>query len=549
MEFVKRNKNLLLLIFLSVICLFISVGHYANIYIDVGREMYYPLEISKGKVLYKDIFCIYGPLSYLINGLFYKLFGAKLNVLYFLGSASALLIVIFTYLVSKKFLSDLTSFTITLFVIITGCLSVRIFNFTLPYSYAVTYGLLFFLVSIYFLINFLEKNDNKFLYISGLFCGLCLVCKYDFILYLIPFLIVLFKTKNIKLILKTLAAVSISVLIPFIFLFFQGLRADDIINSFYLIKSFANTKALDVFYSKQGVYYNPKLWGNWLKDIIFDSVFVLIIYSGLILKNKKNVFIKISGFAVIVFGCLFIYFNTFETSYLFLTFLVFLSLILRFNKNSLKENIFILSAFLIGIKSFWGLSHVNYGLYYAGAVFVSFFIFLKNNFNDNINKAFSIVLIMMSLNYLTINIEGIKLQNTEIITDKGTIKTRKESANLTIELINFIDNIEIENPYVMIFPEGLNVNYLSKKQTETSGFYNSLIPLYTEGFGDKTIKEYYIKNSPDYIVFLNTEMNDYGYGEICNGYAFELCNYVFENYIPVKKYTGEKEKFIIFRKI
>ena len=192
---------------------------------------------------------------------------------------------------------------------------------------------------------------------------------------------------------------------------------------------------------------------------------------------------------------------------------------------------------------------MNYGLYYAGAVFVSFFIFLKNNFNDNINKAFSIVLIMMSLNYLTINIEGIKLQNTEIITDKGTIKTRKESANLTIELINFIDNIEIENPYVMIFPEGLNVNYLSKKQTETSGFYNSLIPLYTEGFGDKTIKEYYMKNSPDYIVFLNTEMKDYGYGEICNGYAFELCNYVFENYIPVKKYTGEKEKFIIFRKI
>ena len=97
MEFIKRNKNLLLLIFLSIICLFLSIGHYANIYIDVGREMYYPLEIIRGKVLYKDIFCIYGPLSYLINAFFYKILGAKLDTLYFLGASCAILTVAFTY--------------------------------------------------------------------------------------------------------------------------------------------------------------------------------------------------------------------------------------------------------------------------------------------------------------------------------------------------------------------------------------------------------------------------------------------------------------------
>ena len=547
MEFIKRNKNLLLLIFLSIICLFLSIGHYANIYIDVGREMYYPLEIIRGKVLYKDIFCIYGPLSYLINAFFYKILGAKLETLYFLGASCAILTVAFTYLIAKKFLSDFISFAISLFVIITGCLAVRIFNFTLPYSYAVTYGLLFFLISVYFLINFIEDKKNKNLYVSSLFCGLCLVCKYDFILYLIPFLIVLFKTKDIKLILKSSGIVLISALFPFLFLFIGGLKIEDLIQSFKMIVSFTNTNALDVFYSKQGVYYTKRLWGNWIKDIIFDLIFVLIIYSGLILKNKKNVLLKIFGVIVIVFGCLFTYFNTHETSYLFLTFAVLLFLIFGFKKNNFKENILILSALLTGIKSLWGLSHVNYGLYYAGSIFISFFIFMKNNFTPSLNKACGIVLIMMSLNFLTINIQGINIQNTEILTDRGRIKTRKESAELTNELIKFINGIE-NNSYVMIFPEGLNINFLGKNETKTAGFYNSLIPLYVEGFGDETITKYYKDNPPDYIVFLNTKMNDYGYDEICNSYAFKLCDFTKNNYRAVKKYESEKEKFIIFKK-
>src|SRR5699024_9769474 len=156
---------------------------------------------------------------------------------------------------------------------------------------------------------------------------------------LIPFLIVLFKTKDIKLILKSSGITLISALFPFLFLFIGGLKIEDLIQSFKMIASFTNTNALDVFYSKQWIYYTKRLWVNWIRDIIFDLIFVLIIYSGIILKNKKNVLLKIFGVIVIVFGCLFTYFNTCETSYLFLTFAVLLFLIFGFKKNNFKENI------------------------------------------------------------------------------------------------------------------------------------------------------------------------------------------------------------------
>ena len=81
-EILNENKYLLLLWVFCIAGLIIFCGHYSNILIDFGREVYYPEQILEGKVLYKDLFNIYGPLSYQINAVLYKIFGAKLSTLY-----------------------------------------------------------------------------------------------------------------------------------------------------------------------------------------------------------------------------------------------------------------------------------------------------------------------------------------------------------------------------------------------------------------------------------------------------------------------------------
>src|SRR5687768_5447393 len=49
--------------------------------IDFGRELYVPWQIVQGKVLYRDIASLFGPLSPYVNALWFKLFGVSLTTL------------------------------------------------------------------------------------------------------------------------------------------------------------------------------------------------------------------------------------------------------------------------------------------------------------------------------------------------------------------------------------------------------------------------------------------------------------------------------------
>ena len=47
--------------------------------IDVGRELYVPWQITQGRVLYRDIASLFGPLSPYVNALWFTLFGVSLR--------------------------------------------------------------------------------------------------------------------------------------------------------------------------------------------------------------------------------------------------------------------------------------------------------------------------------------------------------------------------------------------------------------------------------------------------------------------------------------
>ena len=180
-SFLINNKYILLLGIFCTLALIVFCGHYNNILLDIGREVYYPEQILNGKVLYKDLFNIYGPFSYLFNALLYKILGIKLGALYFAGIVSSYLLVFGGYSLARKYLSELLSFCAGIFIIISGVCAVHIFNYTLPYSYAMLYGATGALYSVLFLIKYKENNNTGYFYLSALLGGFCVANKYDFI--------------------------------------------------------------------------------------------------------------------------------------------------------------------------------------------------------------------------------------------------------------------------------------------------------------------------------------------------------------------------------
>lgn len=118
-----------------------SWATWGNLTIDSGHEMYVPAALSAGKMLYRDIWFMYGPAAPYINSYVFRLFGLHLSVLYWAGSLAALGSAIFLYLTGLRLGSWLAGWTAGAVVLIQA-FSPGLFCFPLPYSFSSVYGCL-----------------------------------------------------------------------------------------------------------------------------------------------------------------------------------------------------------------------------------------------------------------------------------------------------------------------------------------------------------------------------------------------------------------------
>ncbi len=532
----KENKYLILLWLLCILGLLFFCGHYSGILIDFGREVYYPERILEGKVLYKDLFNIYGPLSYQINAILYAVFGTKLSTLYGAGVICSILTVSGIYLIVRKFLSPFLSFASALFTIAAGVTTTSIFNFHFPYSWAVLYGLIAFLYSLYFLLNFIESKKLSQLYISTFLAGICITCKYDFLLYGLIILFFIIKEKNYKAFLSFISAPLISYGI----LFIQGLRVSDLINFLSVVKSMAKSKTLMFFYQNSGIYFHPKaLITDFILFLKFAIPFAAILGGSYIFtKNKAG------GVILSVFGWLsFLWFFTenVKIAFGFLPLALLIFALCSYKKFTPKILVLVLSALAAGAKVFWILVIQSYGSFYISIVLTAFLALLFAYIPQKLEKTAGVYLVAAGILMMIINFNTLALSNQKISTDKGTIFTQKAFAQSTNELIDYLNGTKGN---AVIFPEGMTVNFLAGVKADD--YYNSLLPLYIETFGEDKIIGHYGANPPEYIIFNNLNMKDYYFNYICRDYALAFCGFVKQNY-NMEKVIDSGFRYIIFK--
>lgn len=534
---IKDNKYLIFLWLFCILGLLFFCGHYQGILIDFGREVYYPQRILQGKILYKDLFNIYGPLAYQINAVLYKFFGAKLSTLYGAGVLCSLLTVSGIFLIAKKFLSEFLSFGIGLFSLAVGVTTSVIFNFHFPYSWAVLYGLVAFLFSLYFLLNFCDDKNSTNLCISSFLAGICITCKYDFILYGIIVLFLIIKEKNFKALLSFLSVPFIS----FGILFIQGLRFSDLANFLIVIKAMAKSKTLTYFYQNSGIYFHPKaLVTDFLLFLKFVIPFSAIL-AGVYLFNRN----KIGSISLQIFGWVtFLWFFTekYQIAFGFLPLVLLIFALFSYKKFDFKLFILVLSALAAGAKVFWVLILQSYGNYYVSIILIAFLALLFTYLPKKLEKVVAIYVIIAGLFIFISNFSALSLPQYKITTERGTIYTQKSIAGSTNQLINFLKN---QNGNAVIFPEGMSVNFLSN--TISDDYYNSLLPLYVETFTEEKIINHYRENLPEYVIFNNLNMKDYYFKYICEDYALDFCRFVKDNY-EMDKIIDNGFRYVIFKR-
>ena len=539
-EILNENKYLLLLWVFCIAGLIIFCGHYSNILIDFGREVYYPEQILEGKVLYKDLFNIYGPLSYQINAVLYKIFGAKLSTLYGAGWVSSILAVSGIYIIAQKFLSKFLSFCIGFFTISVCVATTCIFNFHFPYSWAVLYGLISFLFSLYFL---LKNNDDKKsfnLCMSSLFAGICIANKYDFLLYVFVVLFFILKEKNWK---AFLCFISVP-LVSYGILFIQGMRFSDLINTLLIVKTMAQTNTLTYFYQNAGIYFHQKAI---LTDILlFCKIavpFGIMLYGAYLFESKKVI-------SIILFTAGYVFYLWFFTINIgstlgFLPLSLLILFLIRLRKLNSNFIVLVISALVVSAKVFWVMLLYLYGNYYVAIVMIAVFALVFTFVPRKLEKAAGVGLLISSACFIFANFYMLSIADNVVQTDNGVIFTEQAISKSTKELVNFINHKTKSDDRIVIFPEGMMINFLTDRNGDD--YYNSLIPLYVETFGEDKIIEHFKSDMPEYIVFNNQSMRDYYFQYICNDYALDFCGFINQNY-TLEKVIDNEFRYMIFKR-
>ncbi len=500
-----NNKVAIIIIFIiSFIGFLIFSNNIYSPYSDIGRELYIPCQLAQEKVLYKDIFCIYPPMGYIINGFIVKIFGAKLLTFTLIGYVLSLLSLIACYFISEKYTDKKTSLALTCALIPICVYFPSISNWITPYSYSIMYALCAFLWSFYFLIKFLNTSKVKYIALCFLLYGLSTVCKYEFSAFIIVILLCAVKNRTS---IKNILYIFIFPVLCFLILLFQKCTIADLTQSAKLIINLAQSHSVNYFYNYVGFIPSLESIKNACLSIIYPSIFSIFHSLGYIIL------------------------------------LIFIYSIKKY-KSDFLFFILCLTAFLSGLKVIGNISLEIYGTYFLPLMLICLMTFLYKKLLKEKSLITVILCLILFISYACYDINQNKL--TSLNTEKGTIKIPEIFYEVTNQTLNYVNTSTNKDEKIIVIPESAIINFLTERQSNNKLYY--LIPPNNELLTDKYIINELKTNPPDVILISNLRYNWYNQGSYTKTWGQNIYKYINENY-KLEKIIGSSVQFYVYRRV
>lgn len=527
---ISNYRNEMTLIVFSLVMSGIYFYSHGNISTDTGREAIIPMALLNGNVMYKDILNIYAPLAYYINAILMAIFGIRLESLYIGGVISTIISTIMLFKISTKFLDTKVSYCITLFVACTCFYNSSLFNYIMPYAYAVTYALCFIFCSTYFLLEFLEKKENKYLYSSAFLSGCAFACKVEYVgIPLITLLVSFLLANKERTSLKVFSTICVIPLISYLIPFLQGMSVNEGIEAFNIFLKESTVPSMQTFAKVVGAVFSADDILIWVKSIIFLAVFGFI---GLKLQKKTK---SRADLTKTLFVLSVIYF-LFNGGWYFspIAVLVAIYLIINFKKllNDKPILILILCGLFSAPKTFYNTDLSMYGAFTLPLLLISSIVVITKDFSEKFEHKFKadlktlivFFLVAGTFSNLAFNLVKRSFYSYPIKTERGRIETTDIWQQQTVKILDFIEKNTTENDKILFLPEGAIFNFLSKRQTDMKMYVLDLP--FVETLGD----DFIIKGLPQYKYIVMID----GFGL----YDFDYPRY----YFKLNKITEEIQK-------
>jgi hypothetical protein len=156
-------------------------SHTGEILLDFGNELYTAWQLSQGKTLYRDIACLYGPLSPTINAAIIRLFGPNLNTLLVTNLFILILTTALLYRLLSIMTTSLAATTATIFFLCMFALSAPTrltnYNFLTPYAHQITHGFLLCIATLCCIDWYYRRRTLRAVIAGALLTGLAFLTK------------------------------------------------------------------------------------------------------------------------------------------------------------------------------------------------------------------------------------------------------------------------------------------------------------------------------------------------------------------------------------
>jgi hypothetical protein len=569
----NRNEDFVARAAIAAVFIFLAVytwGRWGNIQIDCGREVYVPVEMLKGRMLYRDVWYPYGPLVPYLQAVLVWIFGVHLNSFYVAGLILSLSIAYLVYGLARRLLPAVPSAVVSIVCLRQG-FGESIFNYVFPYSYAAVVGLVLGLLSIYFLFQYVDTRDNRKLVFAGLASGLALLSKHEFgaaALAAIGFMMVwdFVESRSVRTLFRQAMMIAPGVLLAALVYgwFLWRLTPDFMLReNFSLSPNSPFMKTIGPrWIAEHGFQFVPSQMRETFASVVF-SIGVWFLGAQVFSVTVKNRWmLPVSGFLLILvliggglpfdkaqipYGLSLMV--TFPAGMYWIAPLILVAAaagLLGREDRSTREVIGILTVFAMAMASrvMFKTIRVGYSVYYDPALFIVFMIAVTATLwfgaqrllrTDRLHLI-NCFLIVDAVWFLLVPFPT-HINEVPVETPIGKIFTHPAEAILVPEMISFVRAQAAAGKRVLILPEFPMLYAMTG--TESASRWYELVPGMLDSADEKQLTADAESQHVEYVIVTNRSTFEYGYPYFGIDWGKDIYRWIDNNF----EQSGEFGKF------
>ena len=545
--------------------------------IDFGGQLYIPWQLSMGKVLYRDVMYLPGPVSQYYNAFLFEIFGVSLTTLLISNLAILIGFVVLVYRLFLNCADRLTAGAIALSVVagfgFAEYLDVGNYNYICPYSHEIWHAIVLSLVLVACMANWLKTDRTKWLFFGGLCYGTTFLTKPE---NFVAATAIVFggiflaffsaargeKEKNSAVRLRQSVTFIVATILPLLGMFGIFAAHEDAQSSIRGVCGawlpLVTTKMASGTFFKVGMgldvpFYHLRLMLQHFA--VFAGIIAICAWRFRANQNRIERLILICAFAGLSLN--------FDWTHcgrsLPLILLCALGTFVVQWKRADAEGrtrlvaplLWTLFSLLLLLKMGVYPRIVHYGIFLAMPAFLAAVYFLlhllPNTFSTRIEaRHFRMVMALL----LLVGLVRLGIHSALFYKDKDFSIGQGSDRILTYnpkvspigkamdEAISWIKTNSAPDATVAALPEGAMVNYLSRRRNPTP-YIVFMSEIYA--FGEETMAAPYRANPPDYILLVHRDTGEYGldfFGRK-KGYGLDMLEWINTHYEPIKLIGAE----------